>query len=119
MEAEFNAANKIIYGVQMLANAWKYRLIPEEVFSQRNHLADNGTLSKIIFYNIVCQLHQPACLALVNADNCYNCIAHPMASMVFQSFTVPTGPIRSMLTMLQDLRFFLQTGYGDFKFGHW
>jgi hypothetical protein len=36
-----------------------------------------------------------------------------MASMVFQSFGVPIGPIRSMLMMLQDLQFFLRTGYGD------
>jgi hypothetical protein len=49
----------------------------------------------------------------VDADNCYDRICHPMASMVFQSFGVPIGPIRSMLTMLQDLRFFLRTGYGD------
>jgi hypothetical protein len=52
-------------------------------------------------------------LALVDANNCYDWIAHPMASMVFQAFGVPTGPIRPMLTMLQEMRFFLWTGYGD------
>jgi hypothetical protein len=52
-------------------------------------------------------------LALVDANNCHDWIAHPMASMVFQAFGVPTGPIRSMLTTLQEMRFFLRTGYGD------
>ncbi len=56
MEADFNAANKTIYGVWMLANARKYRLMPEEIFSERNRLADNGTLSKVIFYDIARQL---------------------------------------------------------------
>jgi hypothetical protein len=56
MEADFNDANKIIYGVRILANARKYQLIPEEVFSEWNCLADNGTLFKIIFYDIACQL---------------------------------------------------------------
>ncbi len=113
MEADFNATNKTIYGVRMLANALKYRLMPEEIFSERNRLADDGTLSKVIFYDIARQLRQPMGLALVDANNCYNRISHPMASMVFQSFGVPKGPIQTMLKTLQDLRFFLRTGYGD------
>jgi hypothetical protein len=52
-------------------------------------------------------------LALVDADNCYDRITHPMASMVFQAFGVPTGPIELMLTMLQEMHFFLRTGYGN------
>ena len=113
MEADFNATNKTIYGVRMLHNVRKYRMMPEEVFSERNRLADDGTLSKVLFYDIARQLRRPAGLASVDADNCYDRIAHPMASMVFQAFGVPTGPIRSMLTTIQDLRFYLRTGYGD------
>ncbi len=29
MEADFNATNKAIYGVRMLANVWKYKLMPD------------------------------------------------------------------------------------------
>ncbi len=86
----------------MLANVRKYKLMPEEVYSERNHLADDGTLSKVLFYNIVRQLQRPAGLALVDTDNCYNCIDHPMASMVFQSFGVPTPAIESMLTRISS-----------------
>jgi hypothetical protein len=113
MEADFNATNKTIFGVQMLANACKYKLLLEEIFSKKNCLADDGTLSKVIFYDIACQLRQPMGLASVDANNCYNRICHPMASIFFQSFRVPKGPIRTMLKTLQDLRFFLCTGYGD------
>ncbi len=49
VEADFNDANKVIYGVWMLANACKYRFMPDEGFSEWNRLAGNGTLSKIIF----------------------------------------------------------------------
>ena len=87
--------------------------MPEEVYSERNHLADDGTLSKVLFYDIVRQLRRPAGLASVDADNCYNRIAHPMASMVFQSFGVPASAIESMLTTIQNMKFFLCTGYGD------
>jgi len=52
MEANFNATIKIIYGLRMLNNVRKYKLMPEEVFSERNRLvADDGTLSKVIFYD--------------------------------------------------------------------
>ncbi len=111
--ADFNSTNKVIYGICMLANVRKYKLMPEEVYSKRNHLADNGTLSKVLFYDIVQQLWRPAGLASVNADNCYNQIAHPMASIVFQAFGVPTPAIESMLTTIQNMKIFLRTGYGD------
>jgi hypothetical protein len=38
MEADFNATNKIEFGICMLENVRKYKLMPEEVFSERNHL---------------------------------------------------------------------------------
>jgi hypothetical protein len=115
MEADFNATNKAIYGIRMLANVRKYKLMPEEVYSKRNRLADDGTLSKVLFYDIVHQLQRPAGLASVDADNCYDCIAHPMALMVFQAFGLPTPAIESMLTTIQNVKFFLRTGYGDSK----
>ncbi len=48
MEADFNATTKAIYGICMLSNVWKYELMPEEVYSKRNQLADNGTLLKVL-----------------------------------------------------------------------
>jgi hypothetical protein len=36
MEADFNAMNKEVYGVWMLDNTRKYKLIPEEIFSEQN-----------------------------------------------------------------------------------
>ncbi len=110
MEADFNATNKAIYGILMLSNVRKYKLMPEEVYSKRNRLADDGTLSKILYYDIVRQLQRPAGLALVDADNCYNRICHPMASMIFQEFGVPTPAIVSMLSTIQDMKVSLRTG---------
>jgi len=77
MEADFNATNKAIYGVRIIANVRKYKLMPEEVYSERNRLTDDGTLSKVLFYDIVRQFRRPAGLASVDADNCYDRIHHP------------------------------------------
>ncbi len=113
MEADFNVTNKAVYGIRMLSNVRKYKMMPEEIYSKRNRLADDGTLSKILYYNIVRQLRRPSGLVSVDADNCYDCICHPMASMIFQAFGVPTPAIGSMLSMIQDMKFSLRTGYGD------
>ena len=52
MEADFNFSNKIIYGVRMMDNARKYGLMPEEIYSEKNKMADNGTLAKVLFFGI-------------------------------------------------------------------
>ena len=59
MEADFNAANNIVYGNRMLANARKYKLMPEDIFSERNRMADYGRLAKILFCVIVRQQRVP------------------------------------------------------------
>jgi hypothetical protein len=52
MEADFNAANKTVYGMRMLANVRKYKLTPEDLYSKQNRLADDGTLWKVVFFDI-------------------------------------------------------------------
>jgi hypothetical protein len=43
---DFNAANKIVFCQQMIDNARKHNIVPEDIHSEKNCLADNGTLAK-------------------------------------------------------------------------
>jgi hypothetical protein len=113
MEADFNATNKIIYGNRMMEKARKYNLMPEEIFSERNRMADDGTLSKTLFCDLARQARVPAAIASVNASNCYDRIAHAMASLVFQAFGVPLTAAETMLGTIENMKFFLRTGFGD------
>jgi hypothetical protein len=113
MEADFNGANKTVFSIRMLANARKHNMLPEEIFSEWNRMADNGTLTKVLAYNIIRQTRRPAGTASVDADNCYDRIVHPIASLVFQSFGVPPAAVESMLTTIPEMKFFLRTGFGD------
>ena len=97
----------------MLHQARKYKLIPEEIYSKRNRLADDGTLAKVLFYDIVRQTRCPAGIGAVDADNCYDRIVHPIVSMVFQSLGVPKEAAVSMLSTIQDMKIFLRMGFGD------
>ena len=83
MEADFNASNKTIYGVRMMKNACNHQLMPEEVLSKKNRMADNGTLTKTLFYDVMRQARVPAAIASIDTSNCYDRIAHVMALLVF------------------------------------
>jgi hypothetical protein len=87
--------------------------MPEEIFSERNRMADNGMLSKTLFCNLGRQARAPAAIASVDASNCYDRIAHAMASLVFQAFGVPATAVESMLGTIENMKFFLRTGFGD------
>jgi hypothetical protein len=89
MEVDFNATDKILYGQQVLDVVRKYKLMPEEIYSEKNCLADDGTLVKVLSYDIMHQMRLPAGISAVNADNCYDRIAHPIASLMFQSLGIP------------------------------
>jgi hypothetical protein len=115
MEADFISTNKMIYGQRMLNTARSYKLIPEEIYSKQNQLANDGTLAKVLFYDILRQTRLPAGISTVDVDNCYDWIAHPIASMVFLSLGIPKPAIVSMLLTIQDMKFYLRTGFGDSK----
>jgi hypothetical protein len=113
MEADFNVVNKEVYGVRMLDTARKYKLVPEEIFSEKNQMADNRGLAKTLFYDIVRQTQSPAAIASVDASNCYDRIAHAMALLIFQSFGVEDTAIATMLEMIQEMKLFPRMAYGD------
>jgi hypothetical protein len=115
MEADFNATNKIIYGIRLMHNVRGHNLMPEEIFSEKNRMANNGTLCKALFYDITRQAHVPAAIAPVDASNCYDRIAHTMALLVFHAFGAPITAIKTMLGAIENMKFFLCTGFGDLK----
>ncbi len=80
--------------------------MPEEIFSEQNWMANNGTLCKTLLYDITRQVRVPAANALVNASKCYDRIAHAMASLVFQAFGVPITAVESMLATIEYMKFF-------------
>ena len=115
MEADFNSSNKIIFGERMLDNVRQNGFMPEEIYSERGKMADDGSLAKVLFYDIVRQSRTAAAIASIDAANCYDSIAHAIASLVFQAFGVPEGAIESMLTAIEEMKYFLRTAYGDSK----
>jgi hypothetical protein len=59
----------------------------------------------------------PGGIGVVNVDNCYNHITHLIALLVFQALGVPQDQeaVVLMLSIIQDMKFSLRTGFGDSK----
>ena len=51
----------------------------------------------------------------MDAANCYNSIAHAITLLVFQAFGVAEEAIETMLTEIEEMKYFLRTAYGDSK----
>ena len=113
MEADFNANNKIIFGDRMMEVVRKHNLMADEIFSERGRTAEDGALSKVLFYDIVRQFRLPAAISSVDAANCYDSVAHAIASLIFQAMGVPVKGAMAMLEAIQDMKYFLRTAYGD------
>lgn len=112
---DYNANNKELIGNRMLSNIRKYNLMMEEIFSELRCTAEDGALSKILFYNIVRSSRLAAAISSVDAANCYDSIAHAIASLVFQACGMPVEGIEVMLPAIQDMKYFLRTAFGDSK----
>jgi hypothetical protein len=106
MEADFNATNKIVYGNRLMKNVRKHNQMPDKIFSKKNRMADDGTLCKILFYNITRQVRVPTAIASVDASNCYDRIAHTIASLMFQAFGVPSTAIKTSLGTIENMKIF-------------
>jgi hypothetical protein len=113
MEADFNANNKIIFGERMMDVVRQYGLMEDEVFSEQGRTAEDGALSKVLFYDIVRQFRLPAAISSVDAANCYDSSAHVIGSLIFQAMGIPLEGAKVMLEAIQDMKYFLRTAYGD------
>ena len=101
MEVDLNHLNKEIFSFRMLENARKYGFIPEEVYRERGKTADDGTLAKVLFQDVVRQTRLTAGPASVDAANCYDSVVHAIASLVFKAYGVPEEAVQSMLSTIE------------------
>jgi hypothetical protein len=67
----------------------------------------------MLFFDTAQQARASATIASVDTSNCYDRIAHAIASLVFQAFGLPELAIESMLGTIESMKFFLRTGFGD------
>jgi hypothetical protein len=115
MEADFNSINKILFVIRMLNMVRLHGFMPNEIFSEHNCTAEEGTQLKVLFYDVKRQTRSATEISSMDADNCYDRLSHTIASLVFRSFGVSQEATGAMLKTIQEMNFFLQTAFGDSK----
>ena len=59
-------------------------------------MADDDALSKVLFYDVARQLRTVAAVGSVDSSNCYDRVAHVIASLIFPAFGVKGKACQSM-----------------------
>ena len=69
----------------------------------------------MLFQDVVRQTRLTAGFDSVDASNCYDSVVHAIASLVFQAYDVPEEAVQSMLSTIEEMKYYLRTAYGDSK----
>ena len=113
LEADYNWLMKLIFAKRMMDNARRRGIIPVEQFAKGGSRPQEGCLVKTLFGDRARILHRSAAIDSVDFHSCYDAVAHPIASIALQAWAVPLIMVKVMLSVLQTMRFFIRTGFGE------
>jgi hypothetical protein len=115
MEADFNFYNGLMFAKQMVNRAEQNSWITREIYGRRkNNEVIEVALNRRLILDISRQCRVPMAVASVDAQNCYDRIAHSIASLAAQWLQVDPRAVVTMLFTIQGMRFFLRTAFGDY-----
>jgi hypothetical protein len=113
LDADYNWLNKFVFAKRMMDRAFQEDIVLVEQFAKRGSQAAHGVVASGLFCDIACALHRMAAIESVDFANCYNAVAHPIASIALQSFKVRKVMVAMMLSVLQTMKWYLKTAFGQ------
>ena len=113
MEADFNMYNGLMFAVRMMNNAEENDWIPDEIYARRDREAIEVGMNRMLFNDLARLRRVPASIASVDANTCYDRIAHSIGSIGAQRWGVHPVAVGVMLLTIQSMIFYLRTGFGD------
>jgi hypothetical protein len=116
LEADKNCHNGEIFGQRMLNLVRDEGFIPTEQQADKQKTAEDGLfMMKVLKHDISRQKRAPFAQMSVDAANCYDRIHHLILGLMLLAMGVPIGPITAMHYIIQSMKYFLRTGYGESK----
>ena len=113
LEADYNWLNKYVFAKCMMDYRFQEDIDPVEQFTKRGSQALQGVVASGLFCNIARALHRTAAIESVEFANCYDAVAHLIASIALQSFKVRKVMVVMMLSVLQTMKWYLKTVFGQ------
>ncbi len=93
--------------------AFSEGIVPAEQFAKRGSQAAHGVLASGLFCDIAQARHKTGAIKSVDLANCFDAVAHPIASIALQSFKVRKVMVAMMLYVLKTMQWFLKTAFGQ------
>jgi hypothetical protein len=107
MEADFNFFNGLMFAGRMMRQAKAQGRIPLEIYgSRKNHEAVEVAINRRLVADLLRQKRIPGAIASVDAESCYDRIAHVAGSLCAQNWDVDPEAIRAMLLTIQRMKYF-------------
>jgi hypothetical protein len=98
LDAYYNWLNKFVFAKHLMDKAVEGDIIPAEQFAKRGSQETEGVPTLGLFCNIAQALHKTTAIESVDLANCYDAVAHPIASIALQSFNVCKVMVAMMLS---------------------
>ena len=100
-------------GDRMIKQAEKLGELPADTIGSRKDMASHkGGLNRVIMTDVSRQRQQDLVILSEDTDTCYDCMQHTGISLSTRRLGVPLPANTTMLVTLQQMRFFLCTGFG-------
>jgi hypothetical protein len=100
-----NFLNKLFFARAIMNLAQTRGLIPMECFAVKGNNCINAVTTKLMICDESRTHHHPICTGGNDFGDCFERVAHPIASIALQSWGVSIEVIRVMLIAMQNMRF--------------
>ncbi len=97
----------------MMDRVFQEDIVPVEQFAKCGLQALEGVVTPGLFCDIVRALHCTAVIESVDCANCYDAVAHPIASIALESFKVQQMMVAMILSVLQMMKWYLKSAFGQ------
>ena len=85
-KAVSNCHNRLIFGDIMTKLAHDNGLVPEEIYNKKGKTPEVTILQQVLAYNITRLMRRSLLVPSVDAAQCYNGIAHVVASLMLRTY---------------------------------
>jgi hypothetical protein len=103
LEANYKWLNKFRFAKQMMEKTFQGDILLAEQCTKRGSQATEGVLTSGLFCDIAWALHKTVVIESVDLANCFDAIAHPIASIALHGFKVCKVMVAMMLYVLKTM----------------
>ena len=114
-EADFNWLSKVLFAKRMMTNARASGIIPGEHFAVKGTDPNDAIVCSVLAADIHRVNHTTFSSSSADFGDCYDSVAHPIASIALQAFGLNKNTVKLFLETLQVMDFFLRSGFGVSK----